>query len=505
MNLKSFKTKWLMQGFNHFKTFCFLIPLIFSNYIFAVNEIKYYDDNNKSILPDTIPIEGDTINVFVSGADSIFVLYEDTSINMEEAWDIGFPTSNMLIELTHHHLPFNEGVNGINITDFFEVGHAQFDDNGNYTNVPDPWQALAEAAPKTLRIFSGAGSKFMHPLGYFDPTSMLINGGYGYDINEIIPFYDITALGSPPSVGELYDDIITEPDGFCGDCNEWMADEFVQDFSDFFVKWNKQQVDVPPYAPGAALESQSLYINEFINLIQYIEGANPGHRVDVIVCLNILSSTATECKELVNYLRTNTTYPINVVGVEMGNEVYFKFQQESLGFSSFENYWDYIHGETYPGLSEVLPPAVLADHDFITALKGDPLFPDIKIGLPAENLPNCGEGYDFPLGPPSDDDEIEVLGLPGDCPCDFPDSYPDWNEAMVPYYGETIIAGTETRYEFDAIIFHTYYTPTNNTALCPVNSNWRDLLLMMHPYYNPLDPMIQIFHHINSQAQVGIM
>lgn len=434
-------------------------------------------------IPDTGFVSGDTVNIYLSGSDSIFILHEDTTQHYEETWDIGFPTSNMLIELTHHHLPVNEGVNGINITDMFEVGHGNFDENVNYANAPpDPWEALVAAAPKTLRIFSGAGSKFMHPLGFVNPDGTK-NGGYGYDINEIIPYYDITGGGGPiPSLIVLADDIL--PDNDCDDCDEWMEGKYSQDFADFFIKWNKQQIDVAPYIPAIPLEDQPLYINQLIDLVREIEEGNEGHHVEVILCLNILSSTASECKALVQYLRTNTEYPINVVGVELGNEVYFDFQTECLGFVDFEHYWDYIHGETYAGLSDVLPASVLADHDFITALKGDPLIPDIKIGLPARNLPNCGEDYNYPITPNGNDQTI-VEELPaGGCPCE----YPAWNTAMVPYYGETIIAGTEERYEFDAIIFHTYYTPTNNTILCPTNSNWRDILLTLHPDYNPDNP-----------------
>ena len=216
------------------------------------------------ILPDTLYEDstlvfeaGDTIEIYTSGADSIFILYEEPlPDSMENAWVVG-STNHMLIELTEHHLPVNEGVYGVNLTDFFEDGHAQLDDNTNYTSVPDPWQALIDIQPKTIRIFSGSGSKFMHVLGYYDDDIDMTYGGYGYNWKEIVNFYGITdadGLGDePPLTGLLSIQANMDDDGECDDCGQadggWMADAFVKDFEEFYKKFDKQLDDLTTFDP----------------------------------------------------------------------------------------------------------------------------------------------------------------------------------------------------------------------------------------------------------------
>lgn len=82
-------------------------------------------------------------------------------------------------------------------------------------------------------------------------------------------------------------------------------------------------------------ESQPLYINQLLELVKQIEAANPGHTVDIIYCVNILSETATAVKETVEYMRSNSIHNVNVAGVEIGNEVYFNFYNQTLNFTDF--------------------------------------------------------------------------------------------------------------------------------------------------------------------------
>ena len=169
-------------------------------------EITTKANNNPSflILPDTSHQEGDTIAIYTSGGDSTFVTYsEPLPDSMTEGWVINYPDTRMIVELSYHDAPVNEDVIGINLTDFFEAGHANVDDNDNYSAIQDPWKDLVDLAPKTIRVFSGSGGKFMHPLGYYvdDPLDEdydVTYGGYGFNWKELVGFYDRTGPGSPP-------------------------------------------------------------------------------------------------------------------------------------------------------------------------------------------------------------------------------------------------------------------------------------------------------------------
>lgn len=457
----------------------------------ASGEIVGY--NNATILPDSLPpdsivyAEGDTVEVYTSGLDSIALIYTiNTDSLLENAWAPTWPDTRMIVHASHLDYAVNQGVFGVNLTDLFEPGHGNLDDNDNYVNAPDPWEALITLAPKTVRIFSGAGGKFMHPLGSpQDPAvpTGLWNGGYGFRWEELVPFYDATddplLGGDAPSLPLL---VANMADGVCTDCDDWMDKKFVGDFEDFYLKADAQPTFDPDDFPDPA--DRPLYINQCIDLIQQIEAANPGHVVDVIYVVNIQTQTASEVLEVVDYLRDNN---IHITSLELGNEVYFDFHDLSMGFTAFSDYWNYINGVNFGDLDDILPADVYTDHNYILQIKGDPDYYDLKIGLPAANTPNCGADWDFPFTPPG-------TGLSGmtpiltdpevvdPCPC----VYSDWNGAMTAYYDETIVTGGVSRYKFDAIIFHNYYGPTNNTATCAENSNWRDILLdNLHPDYDP--------------------
>lgn len=157
--------------------------------------------------------------------------------------------------------------------------------------------------------------------------------------------------------------------------------------------------------------------------------------------------------------------------------------------SPFIHYWDYINGHDYEygtsgedagdgtygdaefDLTTTIPADVLADHDFITAIRTS--FPTIKIGLPGENFNQCEEeGWDTPfIVDDPDDQDLSFLpgGAGGDCPCE----YSEWNIDMETKFDKTIAIGESTGNKFDAIILHTYYVAGNAYVDCPTNTNWQ--------------------------------
>ena len=500
-NMEVYGTKPLMLSFS---LIIFLIITGFKNNpIFITSE--YLNETKNLIQPDSIYPDslyyqmGDTTSYYLSGADTVYILFEDTTLeDMDNGWVVTHP-SHMITEFTHHYAPINEGVNGLNLSDLFEPGHGNFDDNGNYTLGVNPWLAIEALSPKTIRVFSGAGSKFMHLLGS-DAGGGLKNGGYGYDIQEIVQYYNISDNDDDDPLWSLIvADFETDINpGVCDNCPSWMDGRYVADFTDFYYKWKSQ----PIYNPGdyvifSGQEDEPLYINQLLTLVEGIEDANTaeGYFVDIILCLNILSERASVCKQIIEYLINNNLYDVHVAGVEMGNEVYFNYGEDLMGFIGFDEYWEYINGGNYTGAAQtdlffVLPDEMEDDHDFIEELKGDPNFEEVKIGLPAENLPNCGVEYDYALMPVGERPHTApILGdgageADDPCPC----GYPDWNVDMVDYYSETVTAGEGTRYAFDAIVFHTYYNPDNSSTACLENSNWRDIMLSLQPNYDPGDP-----------------
>jgi hypothetical protein len=488
--------------------------VIHSNYFLEFS----FNTNFNFATPDTsLQLEeGDTIAEYTAGGDSVYVLYEDSTSDssFSMAWEIPFPTEHMIIELTNHHLPVEEGLFGVNVTDMFQAGFANEDElPGIYGTNPSPWDYLSEMQPKILRFPSGAGGKFYQPLGSIrtnpdEPATVgFINGGYGINIDEVIRFYDVTGT-DPNDAPDLYDPVgdplftsIAEDmaDGECDECNTWMATAHTETFEDNFNKWASQPVVDPTGIAGPADMGTDLYINQFINLVQQIETEN-GYTVDVVVCLNISNETATESVRLIEYLVNSG---INVVAVELGNEVYFEWGRDMMGFtdqvnpldpisdvSPFIHYWDYINGHEYDfgtsgedagdgtygdaefDLTTTVPADVLADHDYITAI--NTAFPDIKIGLPGENFNQCEEeGWDTPfiIDDPEGEDQQFLPGGPGaeDCPCE----YSEWNIDMETKFDKTIAVGESTGFKFDAIILHTYYVAGNAYALCTTNTNWQ--------------------------------
>ena len=426
-----------------------------------------------SLFEDSLSVyeNGDTVNLFTSGQDTLIVIYasenEDTSTNEKL---IPFATEDMVISINSNYQAVQHGLYGINVSDLFE--HA-----GELTpaGLPNPycaqaWDAIARLDPKVVRAFSGSGSKFMHPLGsdntdLSNPFVGTRNGGYGYNIEELIRYYDFTDdLGNYPGWASFLLDM-------AGAQNvTWIQSGERTAFLEFYNKWNNK-----PYFDTAVipiLENQPLYINQFIRLIELIETTNTlSGKVDVLIALNILSQTSNEMKDMFSYLTTdNTIYPVKIAGVEMGNECYFPSHNRLIGFSDFDHYWYYINGgNDYQtefsdpldfDLTDILSPAMQADHNFIGDLRAY-LPVGAKIGIPAENLAN-GDGWAFKTANPEDTLYAPTGDPGGFSPCEL-----DWNQCLALHYGE--MAGED--YAFDAVILHPYYTPGNDPAV-GFGTNW---------------------------------
>ena len=319
----------------------------------AFDDSKFPNNFSWLLFPDstlvdsTVYAEGDTVEIYTSGPDSIVVIFESAAPDslLEDAWTIAPGDPRMLIHVTHHDFTVNQGVNGVNLTDFFETNHGNESHNANYAFTDNPWEALIALAPKTIRIFSGAGGKFMHPLGSpVDPAEPegMWNGGYGFSWEELVVFYDKTdGDDDAPSTTSIISNMI---DGVCNGCGAvgtgWMEAKFVGDFEDFYNKAAAQPTfDPADYGTGMELD-RPLYINQCIDLIGQIESANPGHVVDVIYVVNIQTQTADDVLAVIDYLRD---HDVHVTGIEMGNEVYFDFHALSMGLDDFPDYWNYIY------------------------------------------------------------------------------------------------------------------------------------------------------------------
>ncbi|HET8964397.1 MAG TPA: hypothetical protein VFM99_10880, partial [Chitinophagales bacterium] len=317
--------------FNLLLLLCIVIPK--SSFAFVENTVAISVIQIDSTEEDTVIYStGDTVAVYTSGLDSVYITYAEAIPDsiMENLWVINDPHKQMIVELSHQNMPVNEGVIGINLTDFFEMNKANFDNNGNYTAIPDPWQAVADLAPKTLRIFSGASAKFMHPTRpFYDPVNEVTYGGYGYDWTEMISYFDMTdeLIDAPIDVwGEydfttIYNELYGEFPEYesCddeGEC-EWVLSGSLPRLLEFFDKSIRQPTFDPTDPDFDELDEQPMYINQFIDLVDFIESENAGLEVEVIYCVNIESMSASEMMEVIGYLFNND---INLVGVELGNE-----------------------------------------------------------------------------------------------------------------------------------------------------------------------------------------
>ncbi len=475
----------------------------YSHLNYSTPDPLFYPD---SVEEDSVAFEeGDTVEIYMDGPNTVYVLYTDTSaaqdsLEMSE-WAFTDNQPYILIELSDHAGEIQQGLFGLNLTNFFLPKHANINETGAaYGADPTPYDMLSDLVPNVLRFPAGAAGTFMHPLGspYTTDTEDLLfgelNGGYGYNLEEMIRFFDMTdgeedvfifpILDMTDLLGALYIDFFGDipVDYECQSCAAWMDDGegAIKNFEDIYLTWYNQ----PKFDPDGLdyYQMDDLYINDFIRLVQQIETENTGHVVDVIYCADILNQVAGEVVDVINYLKDNEIYDLHVVGVELGNECFSSWFCDAVGFcddegiSDFEHYYKYINGDDYTGLSGwsnsdleyVLPDNVESDHDFIEKIRGDGYCSDIKIGLPAAAHRNCGE-YIFI----TDEEEGRGIGGPeggGEPPC----PYPAWNDDMTDHYGDQFLTGNGYSYVFDVVNIHNYLTPTNSPTL---NTNFRDIIL----------------------------
>ncbi len=373
--------------------------------------------------------------VYNSGMDTIYVIEDSTSeasgFRTGATLDCLLSGTTMSVNLNKTTKTINKGQYGMNITGMFTKSTLYGD-----IYSADQWQWLSNMRPKVLRFPGGSSSKFMHLLS--------ADKGYGYDIVEITRYLD--AIDNDLEAPNNATDIMAATDAtaitwFGGDA------DLLQSFKDYKDDYYYQE----------QLTSGDRFIDHFIRLVQKIETENqvydPAYIVDVIVCLNILTETAAECKAICDYLQSNPVHNINVVGVEMGNETPNKFHKVIMKFDEFEDYWNYLDGATVAGqdtkedlLGETLYiPA--ADRNFFLVFKNKAIGTNYKVGL-------CAEGLNDPINHvfnivPSEDGGSRTIG---------------WNEALQSHYGSSFTPSTIKK--FHAVILHTYYNADSWYAEC---------------------------------------
>lgn len=399
--------------------------------VLSIYIISFVFCNNKIYCQDIDTLEWEEIvdladTVYNSGMDTIYVIEDSTSettgFRTGASLDCATPASTMSINLNKTVKTINKGQFGVNVTGMFTKSTLYGD---IYSE--DQWQWLSDMRPKVLRFPGGSSSKFMH----------LLTGdkGYGYDIVEITRYLDAidNDLEAPTNATDIMNEtnVTTLLNWFGG------SSEILDAFEEYRTDYGYQE----------DLTSGDRFIDHFIRLIQKIETDNqvfdPTYKVDVIVCLNILTETAEDCLDIVQYLQSNPIHNVNVVGVEMGNETANKFHKQIMQFDEFENYWQYLDGQAVVG--QASKEAAIGESLFIPAANRNFFYVfrnrsgvNYKIGLCAEGLNGTGEVFNI---------------LPAE---DAGSRSVDWNVALRSHYGDTH-AGTSVK-KFHAVILHTYFS-----------------------------------------------
>mgnify|MGYP006052556557 FL=1 len=225
-----------------------------------------------------------------------------------------------------NHYKLSDPLYGFHTSDFFE--HCPcYDPDLPPTGDPLINQCMDYAStmlPQTLRFPSGGTSKLMH---------LLDGQGYGYDMDEIDCYHDPVALGGLGLMsGPQYDDYVNA-----------VTDQ-------------------------NALPAGTNYLERFIDLNLNIYSFY-GYQPKIIYVAKVLE---TDCytEDLIEYnldVLKKLIDDYNVVGVEMGNEVYSNGWESIPGFENAENY-----------LASIKP--------LMTAIKAE--YPSIKIGVVAAPEPN---------------------------------------------------------------------------------------------------------------------
>lgn len=439
---------------------------------------KYVDNLILNIKDDTIiaEVDIDTVSITMDGLDSVIVYTIDsTELNGDSIiLRTVSAIDDIKIKLSGETREINPGLFGVAIEGFFRPKQTPIDNEENL----EAWDWMSDLQPKMIRFPGGASGTFMHLLPYRDvemPYEVLDPiKGYGYDIDEIIRYFDGTDLSIETDAAGYIESILVDmEDEACDDYENWMYHLNLEDlpdatmklmFEEFYKRW-KEQEDI-------ATGENQMYITQFIKLIDKIQDEH-GYIVDVILDLNVVSESAPQCKHIIEYLRDplqNGITSVNVVGVELGNEMYFEWSKYLLGIAFFSNYWSYLNGGSvstpymtsvsdyaWSGYLRETSGGINIGHNYFLILKGDPEF-DVKIGLPADNLQWTEE---HPYAFKKANDAVTI---------------PDWNYNLSSSIirNSTLTVGSEIRYKFDAIILHPYYEADNNweqfllSPLCPV-------------------------------------
>lgn len=452
---------------------------------------------NKPIDSNAYYYATDTAEYFIPAEDSLAYQLIRTDFEGEERNSMNLileSTLNIInVNLTDNTKAINSNLFGIHIPGIFLPDHTAEQDLNHLV----AWDALKMLKPSSLRFPGGADTRWMHPVPYdkdwdcdLDPVK-----GYGYNIYEIIKFFDVSddnddvtadiEADDPLFVASILtdmndpldgapDETPTKPIYICNNCSTWMDLKYVDEFESLYSKWIDQEAQsLNPLDPNFAFPA----IEQFLHLVDYIEDywhtSDPTYKIDVIIDLSIPSMSATECKRMVNYLRNgdpvaeggNGVTSVNVTGVEMGNEVFYEWGILMMGFETFADYWNYINGsmpdltwaDLYydyiygPGTDDL--PCVEAwddktygDHNYLRAMKLQTT-PAPKVGIPViVELTDDAWGLTGP--------GTETVT---ECPsCKLADGW----ETVSDYYDDKFLL-TNT-YKFDAIILHPYYAPTED-------------------------------------------
>lgn len=397
-----------------------------SIYAQQFEEFEIYDDSTYYLDgKDVIWIYGEDTGYIYPGEDTAATMegFEPNDINAPFAFPTPIPEEGKsLIYITPGAISKNitKGVFGVNLADMFNV-----------YNLPDQissgeqWNWLLQMQPQVFRIPSGSPSMFSHLLPYKDNNDDGILDpilGLGYDIYEIARYFDRTdgVMDYPTTFEILYNNDIA--------LSSWIALDFIQTFKSFRDRCNQQQYEV------------GSYLNQFVALINYMKSINPTYRPKVIVVLNIVSATAEQNREVVDYLLAQD---IAVTGIEMGNECYDSFHCNALGMSDFDKYYNYIKGTNITGYTNVFQledgsyVAMKDHHDFIGAFRGANYL-NVKIGLVAKGH---AANSIYPLRMES-------------TTCEADDEL--WNTALYAKRLETV-TGYSSQFVYDAVIIHSYF------------------------------------------------
>lgn len=411
-------------------------PVDSLSYYFATDTVAYFIPQNDTTAYELIKPE----NIETNSNSSEMKL---TVVAMNHTIEIT-PSSNAQ--------EFDQSMYGLNISDMFAQKQ---EPEGTYGE--DQWQILSDLSPNVIRIASGGSSMLMHLL--HDPYTNANSQGYGYNLDEIVHYFDNTD-GDPGEI-DIVEPTWASATGPVLSWTEnqkntaittWVADGWITDLKlagncfDYVQKY-KNQLLLPP---------NTRYLDAFIRLVQQIENdetngnKDRGLRVKVIVCLNIISETVDENKEIIRYLRDNDIYDLDVYGVEMGNECYDRFYQQCMGFNGAEPYYEYLTGNDSPAFSDIFRTEMLGSgHAFLQGFREDPEFAfSLKVGLTGYDRPDPIDNT-YQLRKVDPDDEV---------------TYSSWNyDLATNYYDEGFLVhgGEISVPAFDAVIIHPYYGKDN--------------------------------------------